>query len=102
MRKNTLAKPFTIAGFVLGEVYMLLTVLAPNLKGTVVPLEAKFDRVLVGGVFFGPFGAAVGLGVWLLGLAAVQTFRGSPILPEDDLGVPPPPHGADKEDPGTR
>ena len=54
---------------------MLYMALAPNLKtGPAVPVEAVLRRCLALGVFFGPFGAAVGLGVWLLIAALVQSF----------------------------
>ena len=64
-----------IAGFVLGEIYMLFTVLAPNLQGVPVPLEAIVRRVLVLAIFFGPFGAAVGLGIWMLILAGISAGK---------------------------
>lgn len=74
MRKKSLAKPFTFAGFVAGELYMLYTALAPNLKGAVVPWEGMVQRCLALALFFGPFGAAVGVGLWLLVEAIRQTF----------------------------
>ena len=74
----TLAKPFTIAGFVVGEIYMLLTVLAPNLQGAEVPVSAMIKRVIGFAIFFGPFGAAVGLGVGLLVGGLISSFRKSP------------------------
>src|ERR1700678_224597 len=84
MPGRNLAKPFAIAGFILAEIYMLFTVLAPYGReveplpvpplaepagippGTVPPLSARITRVLVCSVFFGPFGAVVGTGVGLL------------------------------------
>lgn len=61
------AKPFAIGGFIAGEIIMLLTVLAPNMKGTPAPpIDAQIMRVLVGSIFFGPFGMAAGTGVGLL------------------------------------
>ncbi len=70
------AKPFSIAGFVFGEVYMLFTFLAPNLKGgPPVPIEASVMRVLVGAIFLGPFGAAAGMGVGLLVTGAISLQR---------------------------
>lgn len=83
MPGRNLAKPFAIAGFILAEIYMLLTVLgpysrethalpmripapAPLAAGTPPPIEAKIGRVLVSSIFFGPFGAIAGTGVGLL------------------------------------
>lgn len=88
------AKPFCIAGFVLAEIYMLFVVLAPPghepgrplpmppmtetvlLPGAPVPLGHMISRVLVSAIFFGPFGALVGLGIGLVFSALVQWFRG--------------------------
>ncbi len=75
VRKLLLVKPFTIAGFVVGEIYMLFTVLAPHLQGEVVPLAALIKRLLVLAIFFGPFGAAVGLGLGLIAQAIANTRR---------------------------
>jgi hypothetical protein len=87
------AKPFCIAGFILAEIYMLLVVLAPygHDPGRGLPAPIPFDttiaagtpapswyvigRVLVAGLFFGPFGALVGLGIGLVFSAIVQTLR---------------------------
>lgn len=73
------AKPFFIAGFIIGELLMLYTVLAPNMKGLeAAPWSAQLNRVLVGSIFFGPFGAAAGLGIGLLWtglLSQVRSFR---------------------------
>jgi hypothetical protein len=66
MRGRNLTKPFSIAGFVLGEVYMLATVLAPLASGSKPPWDYLLGRVAVMSIFFGCFGALVGLGVGLL------------------------------------
>ncbi len=63
---RNLTKPFTIAGFILGEIYMLFAALAPYYNGTEVPLDGKLMRIFAGAFFFGPFGAAAGLGIGLL------------------------------------
>ena len=88
------AKPFCIVGFILAEIYMLLVVLAPYghevghglpapipfevaiPPGTPPPPGAVAMRIAVAAIFFGPFGALVGLGVGLLFSAAVQWFGG--------------------------
>lgn len=96
-KNNTLAKPFTIGGFVVGEIYMLFTALAPIHHGTVLPLDfaitlgnpalafpppsvpvplgVAVERVLALTFFFGPFGAAAGLGVYLLLLSLRGAWR---------------------------
>lgn len=87
MLRRNLAKPFSIAGLVLAEIYMLYSVLAPYRKGppialrlplpalptvaslpleAAVPLSTLVTKILVCAVFFGVFGALVGLGIGLL------------------------------------
>ncbi len=66
MRSRNLSKPFTIAGFALGEIYMLFAVLAPYRTGAAIPATALVWKIIVCAIFFGPFGAAVGLGVGLI------------------------------------
>lgn len=94
MTGRNLAKPFAIAGFILAEIYMLFTVLgnygrqsdplpAPPLAevanapkpGTPPPLKAKLVRVVVCSIFFGPFGALVGMGVGLVASGIRGDFR---------------------------
>jgi hypothetical protein len=65
MRGRNVTKPFSIAGFILGEIYMLYTVLAPQ-HGGPAPVDFQIWAVLSAAVFFGPLGALVGLGVGLL------------------------------------
>jgi hypothetical protein len=96
-KNNTLAKPLTIGGFVLGEIYMLFTALAPITRGlnlpldlaiqlgnptlglpiqsVPVPLSVAVERVLALSFFFGPFGAAAGLGVWLVLISLRGAYR---------------------------
>ena len=81
-------KVCSIVGFILAEIYMLFTVLAPNIPGVPIvtrliipvdqipksdvplgtppPLSTKITRVVIAAFFFGPFGAMAGLGVGLL------------------------------------
>ena len=85
MRGRNFNKTFSIIGFVLGEIYMLFTILAPYHKGPPIPLkfyvpppEAALPpdvvmpvgvlafKLLVFGILFGVFGALVGLGIGLL------------------------------------
>ena len=92
MSGRNLAKPFAIAGFILGEIYMLFTTLGgygrvsqpPPMPipvvdtvapGTPAPAEAKVSRVLVSALFFGPFGAIAGTGVGLLASGALGHFK---------------------------
>ena len=72
MQHRSLAKPFTIGGFILGEIYMLVAVLAPYRTGAPIPWGALSAKILASSIFFGPFGAAVGLGVGLLVSALVS------------------------------
>ena len=87
MGRNKIVKIASITGFVLAEIYMLFVVLAPiapgapgrmiipkemmpKIEGAVPgappPLSVRLMRVVVSAVFFGPFGACVGLGAGLL------------------------------------
>lgn len=87
MPARNYAKPFSIAGFILGEFYMALLCLAPYRQGpptrlpmgvelpippsqlppgTPIPTDALMLKMAVSAIFFGPFGALVGLGVGLL------------------------------------
>ena len=92
MPGRNLAKPFSIAGFILAEIYMLFTVLGPYGRetqplpmpplteaavpaGTPAPASAKVTRVLICAFFFGPFGALVGTGVGLLVSGALGDFK---------------------------
>ncbi len=92
MPGRNLAKYFAIAGFILGEVYMLFTVLGPYSRevrpapmpipeetsaepGAPPPTSAKVKRVLISAVFFGPFGAIVGTGLGLLASGLRGDFR---------------------------
>jgi hypothetical protein len=103
MPGRNLAKPFSIVGFILAEIYMLFTVLAPYshqthplpmpplaevpvAAGTPAPLSAKLTRIVVCAVFFGPFGALVGLGAGLVVSGLLGDFRPKPHSPS---GLPP-------------
>jgi len=110
MGENKLVKICCIIGFVLAEVYMVFVVLAPNrpeqstrmiiprsmipqiegiAPGTPPPPGWMAMRLVVCGIFFGPFGALVGLGVGLLLDGARRTvvnWRSGP-----RSGSPPPP-----------
>ena len=96
MARN-LAKPFSIAGFVFGELYMVYTVLAPHRKGASapltmplpvdlasapaagsIPLDALLMKLAVAAVFFGLFGALIGLGLGLLISGMLGHFRTPP------------------------
>jgi hypothetical protein len=88
------AKPFCIIGFILAEIYMLFVVLAPygHERGRTMPVPIPMEeataplapvpashmvaRVLVCSIFFGPFGALVGLGAGLAFSGVMQAVRG--------------------------
>ena len=97
MRGKNLVKICSIVGFVLAEIYMVFVVLAPNVPsnnsrmiiprelfpavegvapGTPPPLGVKIERLAICAIFFGPFGAFVGLGVGLLLEGARQKLTG--------------------------
>jgi hypothetical protein len=95
MSARNLAKPFAIAGFILAEIYMLFTVLAPYghekhelpfqipdvsalPPGAPVPLRATIIRVAVCSIFFGPFGAVIGTGIGLLVSGLLGDFSQKP------------------------
>ena len=56
----------SIAGFVAGEIYLGFAALAPYPNGTEVQLAGKIWRIAAASLFFGPFGAVVGMGIGLL------------------------------------
>ena len=83
MSSRNYTKISSITGIVLGEIYMLYTVLAPYRKGppipisvpmphdvipadAAIPLGALLLKIALCSVFFGLFGALVGLGIGLL------------------------------------
>jgi hypothetical protein len=65
-RRSTLVRNFAIAGFILAELYMVLSVAAPRLKGVEMPAAALAARLLASSLLFGPFGLAMGTGIGLL------------------------------------
>jgi hypothetical protein len=65
-RRSRLVRNFAIAGFILAEVYMVLSVSAPRLKGVEIPAAALTARLLASSLLFGPFGLAMGTGIGLL------------------------------------
>jgi hypothetical protein len=98
MSGRNLAKPFAIAGFILAEIYMLYTVLAPYgheshalpfpipdasplPPGAPVPLSAMLFRIAASAIFFGPFGALVGTGIGLLLSGLLGDFSQKPPTP---------------------
>jgi hypothetical protein len=66
MRKLNLTKICGIVGIVLGEIYMVFTVLAPAKSGIAVPVDHQIWRLVILSIFFGVFGGLVGTGVGLL------------------------------------
>ncbi len=68
-------KPFSIAGAALAEIYMLYTVLAPNSSGVTPPISAILSRIAACGIFFGIFGALIGLGIGLIATGIAQKLK---------------------------
>ena len=83
MSGRNYTKISSIAGIILGEIYMFYTVLAPIRKGAPIPISVPMQPVaipadtaapighralelLILSPFFGLFGALVGLGIGLL------------------------------------
>jgi hypothetical protein len=66
MAHRNLSKPFSIAGFVLGEIYMVFALLGPSPSGESVPVAHLIGRALWGFLFMGMCGALVGMGIGLL------------------------------------
>ena len=92
MSGRNLAKPFAIAGFIFGEIYVVfaafggysretqpppmpIPVVDTVAPRTPAPTSWKVSRTLVGALFFGPFGALAGTGVGLLVSGARGDFR---------------------------
>jgi hypothetical protein len=83
MRGRNYTKLFSIVGIIFGEIYMLYTVLAPYRKGPPIPINVPMPhetlpadlaiptgalvlKIALCSVFFGLFGALVGLGIGLI------------------------------------
>ena len=67
-----LVKPFFIAGFILGELYVALLLLAPKAPGHA---GVHWSGALTAILLFGPFGGAAGGGVGLLLSALISKLR---------------------------
>ena len=66
MPRRNLSKPFSIAGFIIGEIYMAFIVFAPSRSGEIVPLAHQIKRVVALIPFCGVFGALIGFGIGLI------------------------------------
>ncbi len=77
-KRPSLVKWCAFSGLVLAEIYMVITVASPRLKGIEIPAAAVAMRIAAMSLLFGPFGLAVGTGVGLL-LDAIRRalFRSS-------------------------
>jgi len=65
-KRPSLVKWCAFLGLVLAEIYMVVTVASPRLKGIEIPAAAVAARIVAMSLLFGPFGLAVGTGVGLL------------------------------------
>jgi len=68
---RNLTKPFSIGGFIVGEIYLGFAATAPYHTGDPVEPGVVIQRLLIGALFFGPFGALIGMGIGLLVGAAL-------------------------------
>jgi hypothetical protein len=84
-KRSNLVRNFAILGFVLGEIYMVLAVAAPRLKGVEMPLTATIARLFASSLFFGPFGLAMGTGVGLLADGLRRRVQRSPEGKKDEI-----------------
>ena len=71
MLKRNLSKPFSIAGLIFGELYMVAFLFAPRKTGELVPIAYQIKTALVLAPFCGVFGALIGMGLGLLVSAAL-------------------------------
>ena len=80
MEKNrpSLVKWCALAGLILAEIYMVVTVASPRLKGIEIPAAAVAMRIAAMSLLFGPFGLAVGTGIGLLLDALRRKFSKTP------------------------
>ena len=83
-KRPSLVKWCAFLGLVLAEVYMVITVASPRLKGIEIPAAAVAARIVAMSLLFGPFGLAVGTGVGLLVDAIRRALFQSPSTSQGD------------------
>jgi hypothetical protein len=83
-KRPSLVKWCAFSGLVLAEIYMVITVASPRLKGIEIPVAAVATRIVAMSLLFGPFGLAVGTGVGLLLDAIRRAFFHSPSKGQGD------------------
>ena len=83
-KRPSLVKWCAFSGLVLAELYMVITVASPRLKGIEIPAAAVAARIVAMSLLFGPFGLAVGTGVGLLLDAIRRAFFPSPSKGQGD------------------
>jgi len=86
--RPSLVKWCALVGLVLAEVYMVITVASPRLKGIEIPATAVAMRIVAMSLLFGPFGLAVGTGIGLLLDALRSTFSKTPTPKPDQASNP--------------
>lgn len=89
MASRNLTKPFSIGGFILGEIYNFFIVFGTSPSHEVVPMAHQIKRLLSLALFCGPFGALIGLGIGLLVMACLPKRP-----PSGSMPAPPPPAGS--------
>ena len=90
-KRPSLVKWCAFSGLVLAEVYMVITVASPRLKGIEIPAAAVAARIVAMSLLFGPFGLAVGTGVGLLLDAIRRALFQSPSKSQGDSPQTPAP-----------
>jgi uncharacterized membrane protein len=79
---RNLVKPFFIAGFILGEVYVAFLLLAPGIP------PVHWTGAVTAILLFGPFAGAAGGGLGVLATGLWNKFRGNSQGPKVQSGKP--------------
>lgn len=87
-KRPSLVKWCAFSGLVLAELYMVITVASPRLKGIEIPASAVAARIVAMSLLFGPFGLAVGTGVGLLVDAIRRSVFPSPSKNQENAPQP--------------
>lgn len=83
MENRNYTKTCGIVGVILGEAYMLYTVLAPRGAGPI-PLDHTLWTIVVLSIFFGAFGGLVGTGIGLIATGLLGKKPAEPSTKPED------------------